>query len=302
MFQHALLNEVIAFIAVAEHRSFTLAAESLRSTKSSTGKAVKKLEDQLGLKLFNRTTRTVRLTEEGKIFFDAAKQAIETINQAKLQLDARKDEPVGHLRVNLPLGVGRTIINALPLFTQANPKVTTELSLTDKFEGAVQGEWDIVVRIGLLDDSGFIAKKLCHLKRVLCASPEYMSRKGAPKSLLELQEHDAIAFRAPSGRIRPWIFQDASNEIIEVIPPASVTVADGRSLVDAVMSGAGIAQVYDKALGEALQRGHLIELFPDMAPGAAPLNALIPSGRDMPAKTRAFIEFLVELFNSHPMK
>lgn len=292
MFQQALLNEIIAFIAVAEYGSFTLAAEQLNSTKSGTGKAVKKLEVELGLKLFNRTTRSVRLTEEGKIFLDAAKHAIDTINEAKLLLDARKDEPAGRLRVNLPIGIGRNIVNNLKDFTHNYPKVTVELSLSDRFDDAIKGEWDIVVRIGELDDSSFISKKLCQVKRVLCASPEYLSRRGTPNNIYQLREHDAVMFRMPTGKIRPWQFQENNGSTIEISPNPLVLFNDGRTLVDAIASGLGIGQVYDKALGTLIDRGELIELFPDHSISGPPINALIPSGRIMPAKTKVFIEFL----------
>lgn len=294
MFQHALLNEIVAFIAVAEYGSFTLAAASMNSTKSSTGKAVKRLEEELGLKLFNRTTRSIRLTEEGKIFLDAAKHAIDTINEAKLLLDVRKDEAAGRLRVNLPIGIGRDVVKSLPIFTQTHPKVSIELSLSDRFEDAIQGEWDIVVRIGNLDDSTFIAKKLCDTKRILCASPEYLSKKGTPKNLGELRNHDAILYRLHTGKLRTWMFQESNNEITEMTPSPLAVFSDGRSFIESVISGLGIAQTYDKALNSAIKNGELVELFPESAIPGPPVNALIPSGRAMPAKTKAFIEFLKE--------
>ncbi|WDE06183.1 LysR family transcriptional regulator [Thalassomonas viridans] len=292
VFQQALLNEIVAFIAVAEYGSFTLAAASLNSTKSGTGKAVKKLEAELGLKLFNRTTRSVRLTEEGKIFLDAAKSALETINEAKLLLDSRKAEPAGRLRVNLPVGIGRNIVGALKEFTQKYPKVTLELSLTDRFEDAVQGEWDIVVRIGELDDSSFIAKTLCQTKRILCASPEYLARKGTPESLEELRNHDAIMYRLHTGKLRTWVFEKGDGSRTEMSPSPLAIFSDGRSFIDSVIAGLGIAQTYDKALALPMRKGELVELLPETAIPGSPVSALIPSGRAMPAKTKVFIEFL----------
>ncbi|WP_444943951.1 LysR family transcriptional regulator [Microbulbifer sp. ZKSA006] len=292
MFQQAHLNEIVVFIAVAEHGSFTKAAASLNSTKSGTGKAVKKLEEELGLKLFNRTTRSIRLTEEGKIFLDAAKHAIETINDAKLLLNARKDEPAGRLRINLPIGIGRNIVSALKGFTQSHPKVTVEVSLSDSLEDAIKGEWDVVVRIGELEDSSFIAKTLCESKRILCASPSYLSKKGKPKTLTELRDHEALVFRAPTGKMRDWSFRESDGSITEFSPSPVAIFRDGRTLIDAVVGGMGIAQVYDKALGSSIQNGEVIELFPDKVVPGPPVSALIPSGRAMPAKTRVFIEFL----------
>ncbi|WHI53378.1 LysR family transcriptional regulator [Microbulbifer sp. MLAF003] len=297
MFQQAHLNEIVVFIAVAEHGSFTKAAASLNSTKSGTGKAVKKLEEELGLKLFNRTTRSIRLTEEGKIFLDAAKHAIETINDARLLLNARKDEPAGRLRINLPIGIGRNIVSALKNFTQLHPKVTVEVSLSDSLEDAIRGEWDVVVRIGKLEDSSFIAKTLCESKRILCASPKYLSQKGKPKTLEELREHDALVFRAPTGKVRAWSFRENDGSIIEFSPSPLAIFRDGRTLIDAVVSGMGIAQVYDKALDSSIQSGEVVELFPEKVVPGPPVSALIPSGRAMPAKTRVFIDFLKNELN-----
>ncbi|GAA5444442.1 HTH-type transcriptional regulator DmlR [Microbulbifer sp. NBRC 101763] len=297
MFQQAHLNEIVVFIAVAEHGSFTKAAASLNSTKSGTGKAVKKLEEELGLKLFNRTTRSIRLTEEGKIFLDAAKHAIETINDARLLLNARKDEPAGRLRINLPIGIGRNIVSALKNFTQLHPKVTVEVSLSDNLEDAIRGEWDVVVRIGKLEDSSFIAKTLCESKRILCASPKYLSQKGKPKTLEELREHDALVFRAPTGKVRAWSFRENDGSIIEFSPSPLAIFRDGRTLIDAVVSGMGIAQVYDKALDSSIQSGEVVELFPEKVVPGPPVSALIPSGRAMPAKTRVFINFLKNELN-----
>lgn len=292
MFQQALLNEIVAFIAVAEYGSFTLAATSLNSTKSGTGKAVKKLEQELGLKLFNRTTRSVKLTEEGKIFLDASKKALETINEARLVLDSRKAEPAGRLRVNLPIGIGQNIVKSLKTFTQKYPKVTIEMSLTDKFEEVVQGEWDIVVRIGELVDSSFIAKPLCKTKRILCASPDYLAVHGTPKTIEMLRDHAAIMYRLHTGKIRTWNFHKADGSMLKMSPSPLAIFSDARSFIDAIISGMGIAQTYDKAVIAAIKRGELVELLPETSIPGAPINALIPSGRIMPAKTKVFIEFL----------
>lgn len=298
MFKNILLNEIIAFIAVAEYGNFTLAAESLHSSKSSIGKAIKKLEADLGVKLFNRSTRSVRLTEEGRIYLDAAKHAIDTINEAKLILDARKSEPIGHLRVNLPCGVGRIVVAALSTFTQAYPKITVELSLSDRFEKVIEGNWDVVVRIGELDDSRLVAKKLCQLKPVLCASPNYLARNGMPRKLQDLQSHNAVMFRPPSGKVKPWIFNEPRREMSKISPSPLAVFSDGRTLVDAAISGLGVAQIYDKALGSSIRNGELVEVLSDKAPSGPPVNALIPSGRAIPLKIQVFLEFLTELFGN----
>lgn len=296
MFQHALLNELLAFVAVADYSSFTRAAEHLQTTKSNVGKAVQKIESDLGVKLFQRSTRTVRLTEEGLIYLEAARQAVDTIKEARTLLDARQVEPAGRLRVNMPIGIGRTLMAELDRFIRSYPKVTVELSLSDRFEEAIGGDWDIVVRIGELSDSNMVARKLCQLRSVLCASPAYFARSGRPQNLNELHGHSAIVFRSPDGRLRPWQLREKAGEMIDISPPPTAVVSDGRTLVDATLNGLGIAQVYDKALGRALVNGDLIEILPEAAPQGPPVHALITAGRSMPSKTRVFVDFLVSVF------
>lgn len=296
MFRHALLNEIIAFIAVAEQGSFTLAAENLRSSKSSTSKAIQKLEAALGIKLFNRSTRSVRLTEEGAIYLDAVKHAIDIINEAKLLLDTRKVEPTGRLRVNLPIAIGRVVVMALSNFTQAHPKVSVEISLSDRFEVPIVGDWDIVVRVGELDDSGLTARKLCVLSHVLCASPDYLARKGTPQNLQDLRAQDAVMYRAPAGKIRPWVFKDNQHERIEMSPQPLAIFSESGALIDATISGLGIAQIYDKTIATEISNGKLVEVLSETSLSGPPVHALITSGRAMPAKTRVFVEFLTELF------
>ncbi len=297
MFQQALLNEILVFLSVADHGSFTAAASSLNSTKSGTGKAVKRLESAMGLTLFNRTTRSVRLTEEGKIFYDAAKMAMDTINEAKVVLDSRKAEPAGRLRVNLPIGIGSSIVHSLQEFTQTYPKVTLELSLSDRFEDAVKGEWDILVRIGELEDSSFIAKPLGHTRRILCASPDYLAQFGIPSDLDDLTSHHALLYRLHTGKLRQWAFHQQDGNIRTLSPTPLAIFNDARSFIDAVSAGLGIAQIYDKAVLRSLDQGTIVEVLPDFASDGAPINALIPSGRVMPAKTKAFIGFLQRKLN-----
>jgi DNA-binding transcriptional LysR family regulator len=297
MFQHALLNEIIAFVAVADNGSFTKAAQKLHTTKSSVGKAIQKLEDDLRLKLFHRSTRSVKLTEEGHIYLSACKTALEAISEAKHQLDARQAEPAGTLRINTPIGIGHTIMQSLSKFTSAYPKVIPEVSMSDNFVEAINENLDLVIRIGELADSAMVARKLCDLKTILCASPNYLSAFGYPDTLNSLEQHKAILFRAPNGRLRQWYFHvDKKKEKREFVPKQAAIFSDGRAMVDAAVNGIGIAQIYDKSAIQALHTGALIELLPEYASIAQPMHALIPAGRIMPPKTKVFVEFLQTIF------
>ncbi|MEM0912459.1 MAG: substrate binding domain-containing protein, partial [Pseudomonadota bacterium] len=191
-----------------------------------------------------------------------------------------------------PIGIGSNIIRSIREFTEQYPKVTIEVSLSDRYEDAVKGEWDIVVRIGELSDSSFVAKFLCQTKFSLCAAPSYLERKGTPQSLDALREHDAILYRLHTGKLRNWEFTREKGDNIQMSPNPVAIFNDGRSFIDSIISGLGIAQIYDKSVSVALEKGELVELFPEHARPGAPVNALIPSGRVMPAKTKVFIEFL----------
>jgi len=291
------LDEIAAFVAVAEDGSFTRAAERLGSTKSNVGKAVQRLEARLGTQLLQRSTRVVRLSEEGKIYLGAARMALDALAEAERALGARRAEPAGRLRVNLPAGLGRTVVlPSLTSFCARHPRVTFELGFSDRFAEAIAGDWDLVVRIGHLEDSAITARKLCTLRRILCASPDYLTRRGAPSSLRDLRDHDAVLFRGPDGRLRHWMFADGEEQVLELSPTPVLTLADGQALIDAAVCGLGIVQLYDKPAHAALAGGSLVQILPALASDGPPVHALIPAGRTMPAKTRVFLDHLVTAF------
>src|SRR6201996_6661752 len=208
----APMSEIAVFVAVAQTGSFTRAAEDLGSSKSNVGKAVQRLETQLGTKLFQRTTRAVRLTEDGETYLAAAQDALDGLREAEQQLAARRSEPVGRVKIDLPAGFGRLLLPSFVPLQAKYPKLTLELALTDRMSDPVGEGWDVVVRIGALpEDSEFSVRKLCDLRLGLYASPEYLARKGEVKGLADLTNHDAIVFRGPSGRMRPWSVREGES-------------------------------------------------------------------------------------------
>src|ERR1700744_6240940 len=180
------VQDIAIFVAVPQNSRFTRAAEDLGSSKSNVGKAVQRLEARLGTKLFQRTTRAVRLTEDGETYLAAAQMALDGLREAEQQLASRRAAPAGGVRIDLPSGVGRMLLPSFREFRQRHPKVTFEIALTDRMSDPVGEGWDIVVRIGALpDDSELTVRKLCELRLGLYASPEYLARRGEMKTLAE---------------------------------------------------------------------------------------------------------------------
>jgi DNA-binding transcriptional LysR family regulator len=288
----ASINDLTAFISVAQSQSFTKAAEQLASTKSSIGKAIRRLEAQLNARLLQRTTRAVRLTEDGEIYLDAAKAAVEGLNLAQAELAARRQEPSGRVRVDLAVGIGNLIIPTIAEFNKRYPRINLDIVLNDRQSNPVAEGWDLVIRIGdLPSDSGLVVRKLATLRNGLYASPEYLSQSGEVRGLDELRTRDGILFRSNSGKLRPWTVLDLSDAV-EVMPNPSLIVSDGRTMIDAAVGGVGIAQIYDKIAQPYVSSGRLVHLLPEMDTNGHSVHAIIPVGRRMPARIRVVLEHI----------
>jgi len=238
------LEEVAAFVAVAEAGGFTQAARHLGTTKSSLGKAVQRLEARLGARLLARSTRQVALTEDGALYLDAARTALGTLDEAGQALAVRQGEPAGRLRVDLPAGLGRLVLPTLAGFCIRHPKVSVEAAFSDRYSDPVVEGWDVVVRIGPLADGDILARRLCGLVPTLYAAPDYLAAKGVPQSIPELRTHDAVVFRGPDGRLRPWLLQEGGRPV-EVSPSPRLVVSDGQALLEAAAAGLGVTRAYD---------------------------------------------------------
>jgi DNA-binding transcriptional LysR family regulator len=290
----APINEIAVFVAVAQTGSFTRAAEEIGSSKSNVGKAVQRLEARLGSQLFQRTTRAVRLTEDGETYLLAAQEALDGLREAEQQLASRRAEPAGRVKIDLPAGFGRLLLPSFIQLREKYPKLTVEMALTDRMSDPVGEGWDVVVRIGALpDDSEFTVRKLCDLRLGLYASPEYLARRGDVKTLAELTDHDAIVFRGPTGRLRSWTVRD-NDSVREIVPHPVLVLADGQALVEAAVAGFGITQIHDRVALPHVRAGRLVHLLPEADVNGPPVHAIISLGQKMAAKTRAVVNHLAE--------
>lgn len=292
------IHDIATFVAVAQHASFTRAAEQLETSKSNVGKAVQRLEQRLGTRLFQRTTRAVRLTEDGETYLEAARVALEGLGEAEVALATRRAQPAGRVRMDAPVGFGGLLIPALPDVRKRYPLVTVELSLTDRQSDAVGEGWDIVVRIGSLPSEGEITvRKLCDLRLGLYASPGYLAGREPITSVRDLLAQEAVIFRAGSGRLRPWTIYEGPHTS-DVMPDASVVVSDGRSMIDATRNGLGIGQIFDRVAHPYVLSGELVKVLPEADVDGPPVHALIPLGRRMPPKTRVVLEHIADVLKA----
>lgn len=286
--------DIAAFTAVAQTGSFTRAAEALGTNKSNVGKAVQRLEAKLGTRLFQRTTRAVRLTEDGETYLHAAQSALDGLREAEQALAARRSEPIGRVRIDLPAGFGRLLLPTFTALRQRYPKVTLELAFADRLSDPVGEGWDIVVRIGELPaDSEMTVRKLCNLRLGLYASPDYLARRGAINAVSELASHDAVIFRGPSRKLRSWSAMDAGH-VREIVPTPTLVLSDGQALVEASASGLGIAQILDRVAKPYVESGRLVHVLPSADVAGPPVHAIVPLGQKMAAKTRTVLNHMAE--------
>ncbi|MGE8064265.1 LysR family transcriptional regulator [Pseudomonas sp. NPDC089569] len=286
--------DIAAFVGVAQTGSFTRAAENLSTSKSNVGKAVQRLETRLGTKLFQRTTRAVRLTEDGETYLNAAIAALDGLRDAANELASRKDEPIGRVRLDIPSGFRQLFLPTISELRQRYPQVTLELSMTDRMSDAVGEGWDIVVRAGQLpQDSEMTVRKLCDITLSLYASPDYLARHRPIETAADLVNHEAVIFRGFTGRLRPWSLSEGGH-VREFAPPPVLIVSDGQAVIDATVVGLGIAQIYDKVAQSYVDSGKLVRILTTVDSPGPPVHALIPLGRRMPAKTRAVLNYLAD--------
>lgn len=290
----AQISDIVAFIAVAQSGSFTRAAEDIGSSKSNVGKAVQRLEASLGTRLFQRTTRAVRLTEDGETYLLAAKEAIDGLRDAEQQLASRRAEPSGRVKIDLPAGFGRLLLPSFIELRAKYPKLTLEVALTDRMSDPVGEGWDVVVRIGALpEDSEMTVRRLCNLRVGLYASPDYLASRETIRTIADLSAHDGVVFRGPTGRLRHWTLRDGSSTQ-EVVPNAVLVLADGQALVEAAVAGFGIAQIHDRVAQPYIDDGRLVQVLPGSDVEGPPVHAIISLGQKMAAKTRAVVNHLAE--------
>ncbi len=289
------LGGITAFVTTAQQGSFTAAAERLGLTKSAVGKSVSRLEDRLGLKLFQRSTRRLSLTPDGERFLNSCQNAIDILEQAEVELTSHICQPAGRLRVDLPAAFGRQrILPVLLQITRKYPELALTVTFSERFVDPIEEGIDLVIRIGeLADSSGLVARRLTTQKLVICASPDYLFHHGEPVRADDLSEHQCVVgFR----RNQPisWLLKDAEGQITRFIRPATHEFADGDAMLIATLAGCGLSQLPIWLVGHYLASGDLQEVLPGHSGGEMPISALWPKSRQLLPKIRYVIDTLIQ--------
>lgn len=288
-----LFTGVVPFVRTAEERSFSRAAEGLGVTTAAVSKAVRKLEDDLGVRLLERSSRTVALTPEGEDFLERARQAVLGIQGAREAMSAARREPHGEVSVTLPLVLGPFVVPHLTRLAAQYPKLTFRIDVSDRIARLPGESYDVAIRMGELDTSSLIARLVRRTRWVTVASPSYLARRAAPARPGELAAHNCLRFVAPNGKPRQWSFADAGRTVPTEVT-GNLVVDHGDSLLVAAEAGMGICQVLDFMVEAKLRDGRLVELLGDFAAEGPSIHAVSTPARARSANVRAFTAALAE--------
>ena len=295
-------SDMTAFVRAVELGGFSTAARDLGLTPSAISKLVTRLEDRLGVRLRNRTTRRLALTPEGEAYFHRSQRILSDILEAENEVARFRAEPKGLLRVNVGTAFGmHQLAPALPDFLARHPEMRVELTITDRVVDLIEEGADIAIRLGALGDSSLVARKVCELERVVCAAPAYLRRHGTPKEPEDLLAHNCLAVDyAPN--LRRWPFEtNGGVKHVEVAGNVSANNAD--ALLALALLGVGVIRLSDAIVGEALRDGRLVALLADVHHSEPlPLHAVYPQGRHRSPRVAAMVDFLVERFSGAPWR
>ncbi|MFY8082179.1 MAG: LysR family transcriptional regulator [Rubrivivax sp.] len=296
-FDPVQLGSIELFCKAAELGSFTGAAEALGLTPASVSRSIGRLEARLGVRLFNRTTRSVRLSVGGELYHAQCQQALEQIAEAERALTGQQAEPRGLVRLSVGTVYGHhRVVPMLPGFMAAYPGVEVELNVSNRNVDFVEDGYDLAIRLGEPRDSRLVSRKLEEATVGIFGSPTYLRRRGMPKTLDELRQHDLIQFVVPStGRPMPWILRTPETEDIDFSFRSRHRVhEDVLAGVGWAAAGGGLFQIYHFVAREAVKTGQLVEVMQSHGGRSRPFHVLYPQNRHLSARVRAFVQYLAD--------
>jgi DNA-binding transcriptional LysR family regulator len=295
-FNGLMLGSVELFCLTAELQGFTAAAASAGLTPAAVSRSIARLEARLGVQLFVRTTRQVRLTDAGRSYHAQCRQALGQLVEAERELTGEQRVATGTVRISLPTSYGHyRVLPVLPEFRRRYPGVELEVQVSNRNVDFASEGFDLAVRGRTPPDSGLVARHLEDTALVVVATPQYLRRHGTPRTPDALVQHECIQFSRPStGLPVPWLFRDKSGREFELTPPAVVRCTDDvLSLATLARHGAGLTQTFGAAVEDDIREGRLKEVLKDYAGATMPFSLLYPANRHMPLRVRVLIDFLV---------
>ena len=294
------LSAMAVFARVVEMESFSGAARALGLSKSAVSKRVGRLEDRMGLRLLNRTTRRLSLTEAGAAFYQGCRRVVAEAEAAERAVSRLASAPRGRLKVNAPMSFGvRHLAPALPDFMARYPELNVDLTLNDRVVDLVEEGFDLAIRIARLAESSLIARRLAPNRLVLCAAPTYLTAHGAPRSIEDLKGHECLLYSyQAAGDV--WRLCGPGGER-RLAVTGRLRINNGDALLAAALGGLGVALLPCFICGQDLRAGRLIQVLPAWSgPADTAIAAVYPASRNLSPKVRVFVDFLTERFSGTP--
>ncbi|MDK1489837.1 LysR family transcriptional regulator [Sinorhizobium sp. 7-81] len=291
----ANLNDIQVFMAVVEAGSFVAGGQAMGLSRSAAGKAVIRLEERLGARLLNRTTRTLSLTDEGRMFYERGLEILASIDEAEASVAGRSGTPRGVLRLTVPDAFGRLVV--LPLirkYLQTWPDMQVEVSFTDRVADLVEEGFDLAVRIGVTtSDTRLVSRVVARYRAVPCASPSYIAARGEPMDMDDLAAHDCLIFSSRNQR-QSWRFRGEGGAWVKAPGRSRLRLDSGEAIRDAAIAGLGIAFLPEFLVAEDLAAGRLRQVLPYLEADDAKIVTLYPNKRLLEPRVRRFIDLMVE--------
>ncbi|HSI61195.1 MAG TPA: LysR family transcriptional regulator [Ideonella sp.] len=294
-FDDLMLGSIELFCVAAEQGGFTAAAAITGVTPAAVSRSVSRLEQRLGVRLFVRTTRQIRLTDAGRAYFEQCRQALGQLVEAERTASGQQLEPAGLLRISVPTTYGHhRLLPLLPAFRARYPAVRVEVHVSNRNIDFAEEGYDLAIRVRVPGDSTLIARHLEDAALVVVAAPDYLRRHGTPETPQDLLGHDCIQFELPSsGRAIAWLFRQDGQALELSTRGGYVCSDDVLAGVTLARHGAGVFQAYRFVVEQDLREGRLVELLAAHGGCSRPYNLLYPHGRFVPLRVRAFVDYLL---------
>ncbi|MBX9632452.1 MAG: LysR family transcriptional regulator [Burkholderiales bacterium] len=288
------LQSMEVFLRVVEKGGLSAAAETFAISPTMVGKHVRSLEERLGGRLLNRTTRRQSLTELGRTYYERCRQLVADFEAIENTVSEMRASPRGVLRINAPASFGSMqLAPALADYLERYPEVQVDLTLSDRVVDLVEEGYELAVRVGTLGDSGLVARKLAPFHLTVCASPAYLAKHGKPKAPRDLLQHNCLEFTYGGGH--RWLFESpAGKETIAI--KGNLKINNGAALLEAALQGIGIILQPETLVADDIAAGRLVPLLSRYQPAPRPVHLVYLPDRRLSPKLRSFIEFLVERF------
>ncbi|HUS28180.1 MAG TPA: LysR family transcriptional regulator [Kofleriaceae bacterium] len=296
------LNDIVVFTKVVETKSFTGAADALGLPKSTVSRKLAQLEERLGVRLVQRTTRKLALTEIGEAYYERCSRIVADVAAAEQLVTDMQSTPRGRLRVTSTIDFSTRFLGEIIAdFLAQHPDINVELEATDRVVDLIDDGFDLAVRFGPMPESTLIAKRLVSLHLILVASPEYLARRNMPKTVEELDEHDHVLF-TPASRNQTWtlVHNNGGEQTYEFGRPARLASNNYGAVVDVARANGGIALISEFMITDELKTGRLVHVLPEWKTRPTDVHAVYPARQNVPPRLTLFLEHLSKSLNPPP--